>query len=210
MDNIDLKKWWAETHGNTPQGRYNDVNIRDTLKMNHSKIITKVLSELKMNIFGYSIMLFVLIGLLIYALLYLDLKLSPNTLMLFSFIGLFFVIRIISKICRLYMMTKTTDNQSLKESILFFRRKLNKIRITDFLAYLIYFYTLAVWLATNYIRDIKGVQHLSWNNQVQLPVLMVVIILLTIPWLIKYQHHQSYKKIYSSINDSVHFLNETS
>ena len=75
MDKIDLKKLWSETH-NTQQNIHNEVNIRETIKMNHSKIISKVLSDLRLKIFGYSLMLIILIGLMIYALLYLDLKVS--------------------------------------------------------------------------------------------------------------------------------------
>lgn len=207
MDKIDLKKLWSETH-NTQQNIHNEVNIRETIKMNHSKIISKVLSDLRLKIFGYSLMLIILIGLMIYALLYLDLKLSANTLILFSFVGLFFVIKILSIIHRFWIMTKTADNLSLKESILFFRRKLNRIKIIDFLTYLIYFYTLVIWLIYNYISDIRGVKILSWNNQIQVLVIIAIVLLLSIPWLIKYQHNQSYKKIYANLNDSANFLND--
>jgi|AGTN01.2.fsa_nt_gi hypothetical protein len=208
MDKIDLKKLWSETHAKTQQTIHDDVNIRKTLKMNHSKIISKVLSDLKLKIFGYSLMLIILTSLMVYALVYLNLKLSANTLILFSFIGLFFIIKIISIINRWLIMTKTINNLSVKESILFFRKKLNRIKIIDFLSYLIYFYTLAICLIYNYINDIGGVKNLSWDNEIQTLVLIAVIILLSIPWLIKYQHNQSYKKLYSNLNDSVNFLND--
>ena len=176
--------------------------------MNHSKTIAKVLSDLKLKIFGYSLMLIILISLMVYAWVYLDLKLSANTLILFSFIGLFFIIKIISIINRLLTMTKTTNNLSVKESILLFRKKLNRIKVIDFLSYLIYFYTLAIWLIYNYINDIGGVNNLSWDNEIQTLVLIAIIILLSIPWLIKYQHNQRYKKLYSNLNDSANFLND--
>jgi len=199
---------WSETHTKTQQNIHDDVNIRKTLKMNHSKTIAKVLSDLKLKIFGYSLMLIILISLMVYAWVYLDLKLSANTLILFSFIGLFFIIKIISIINRLLTMTKTTNNLSVKESILLFRKKLNRIKVIDFLSYLIYFYTLAIWLIYNYINDIGGVNNLSWDNEIQTLVLIAIIILLSIPWLIKYQHNQRYKKLYSNLNDSANFLND--
>jgi hypothetical protein len=105
-------------------------------------------------------------------------------------------------------MTKTTNNLSVKESILLFRKKLNRIKVIDFLSYLIYFYTLAIWLIYNYINDIGGVNNLSWDNEIQTLVLIAIIILLSIPWLIKYQHNQRYKKLYSNLNDSANFLND--
>jgi hypothetical protein len=208
MDKIDLKKLWSETHTKTQQSIHDELNIRKALKMNHSKIISKVLSDLKVKILGYSSILIIFIGLMMYALVYLGLNLSENTLILFSFVSLFFIIRITSIVNRLLIMTKTTNNLSVKESILFFRKKLNRIKLFDFLSYLIYFYTLTIFLIYNYIHDIKGVRNLSWGNEIQPLVMVAIIMLLSIPWLIKYQHNQSYKKLYSDLNDSINFLND--
>jgi membrane protein YdbS with pleckstrin-like domain len=205
MEAIDLKEMWTKAHSNSGHDK---INIEETLKMNHSKIITKVLSDMRLIISGYALMLATLIGLMIYALLYLNLKLSANTLILFSFIGLFFAIKIASTISRLWIMTRTTDNLSLKESTLFIQRKLKRIKTIDFLTYLIYFYALAVWLTHNYINDNAGVKNLSWGNQIQALVIIAIILLLVVPWLIKYQHHQNYKKIYSDLNESASYLNE--
>ena len=59
------------------------------------------------------------------------------------------------------------------------------------------------------IPDIWGVKNLSWSNKIlPLPLLgFLILILLFIPWFIKYQHNQRYKKIYSSLNDSARLLN---
>lgn len=209
MDKIDLKKLWSETHTITQQNIHDELNIRKTIKMNHSKIISKVLLELKLKIFGYSLMLFILISIMVYALVYLNLNLAITTIILFTFIGLFFLLKIVSIIHRLSVMTKTANNLSLKESILFFRKKLNRIKVIDFISYLIYFYTLTILLMYNYVNDIGGVKNLSWGNEIQILVLIAIFMLLLIPWLIKYQNNQRYKKIYSSLNDSDNFLNDT-
>lgn len=208
MDKIDLRKLWSETHTITQQNIHDEVNIRKTLKMNHSKIISKVLSELKLKIAGYSLLMLILISLMVYALVYLDLNLSDTTLILFTFIGLFFAQRIVSIITRLFVMTKTANNLSLKESVLFFRKKLNRIKVIDFISYLLYFYTLTILLIYNYINDIGGVKNLSWDNEIQTLVLIAILMLLSIPWLLKYQNNQRYKNIYSSLNDSANFLND--
>jgi hypothetical protein len=208
MDKIDLRKLWSETHTITQQNIHDEVNIRKTLKMNHSRIISKVLSELKLKIAGYSLLMIILISLMVYALVYLDLNLSDTTLILFTFIGLFFAQRIVSIITRLFVMTRTANNLSLKESVLFFRRKLNRIKVIDFISYLLYFYTLTILLIYNYINDIGGVKNLSRDNEIQTLVLIAILMLLSIPWLLKYQNNQRYKKIYSSLNDSANFLND--
>ena len=208
MDKIDLRKLWSETHTITQQNIHDEVNIRKTLKMNHSRIISKVLSELKLKIAGYSLLMIILISLMVYALVYLELNLSDTTLILFTFIGLFFAQRIVSIITRLFVMTKTANNLSLKESVLFFRKKLNRIKVIDFISYLLYFYTLTILLIYNYINDIGGVKNLSRDNEIQTLVLIAILMLLSIPWLLKYQNNQRYKKIYSSLNDSANFLND--
>jgi hypothetical protein len=209
MENIDLKELWSESHTHTIKDIYNEVDLRKTLKMNHSKIISKIIADLKLKILGYALVLLIFIGLMLYALVYLRLNLSANTLILFSFIGLFFIVRIISIVNRLLFMTKATNNLSIKESVLFFRKKLNRMKIIDFMSYLIYFYLLAFFSAHNYIKDINGVKNLSWDNPIQTLVLIAILILLSIPWLIKYQNNQHYKKLYSNLNESAKFLDET-
>jgi hypothetical protein len=129
-------------------------------------------------------------------------------MVLFSFIGLFFLIRTTSVINRFLVLTKTANGLTVKESVLLFRKKLKRIKIIDFASYLIYFYTLAIWSTCSYMKDIGGVKNLFWSNAFQVLMLVVIIILLVIPWLIKYQHNQSYKELYSSLNDSADFLNE--
>lgn len=208
MNKIDLKKLWSETHTITPGSVQDELNIRTTIKMNHSKIISKVLSELKFKIIGYSVMLIILISLMVYALAYLSLNLSVITLSLFTFIGLFFVLKIVSVLHRLFVMTETANNLSIKESILFFQKKLNRIKAIDFIAYLIYFYTLTILLIYNYVKDIGGIKNICIGNEIQILVLIAILMLLVIPWLIRYQNNQRYKKLNSSLNDSINFLND--
>ena len=207
MDTNDLKSMWHDAHCTNQEINFDKTNIEKSLTMNHSRIISKVLSDLRLKIFGYSLILIIFIGLMIYALVYLGLNLSANTLILFSFIGLFLIIRIISEFNRLLVLTNTPNSLSVKESVFFFRKKLNRIKIIDFLSYLLYFYALAILSTYSYIKDIGGVKNLSWGNAFQTLVLIAILILLLIPWLIKYQHIQRYKKLYSDLNESVRFLN---
>jgi hypothetical protein len=208
MDENDLKRKWQEAHSRNQEGIYDKMNIKKSLKMKHGRIISKVLTDMKLKIAGYSLILIILICLMIYALAYLGLNLSVNTVVLFSFIGLFFLIRTISEINRFSVLIKTANSLSVKESVLLFRKKLTRIKTFDFVSYLFYFYTLAIWSTCIYIKDMGGVKIFSWSNAFQVLMFVVISILLVIPWLIKYQHNQSYKELYSSLNDSVDFLNE--
>jgi hypothetical protein len=212
MDKNDLKKLWNDSHGLNEENIYDKVSIQKSLSMNHSKSISKVLSDVKLKINLYLSILIIYIGLMIYALVYLELSLSMNSIIPLSLVGVFFVIKTTSEIHRFNILTKTADNMSVKESLLFFRKKLDRIKITDFLAYLILFYLLAILIIINYLTDIIGIKNLSWSNGI-LPVpllIFLILILLFIPWFVKYQHNQRYKNLYSNLNKSASILNNES
>jgi hypothetical protein len=208
MNINDLKSMWHDAHNANQENGYDNVNIEKSIHLNHSKIISKVLSDLKLKMLGYIIVLLILTGLMIYALLYLHLHFTVNSLVLFSFIGLFFFIKIISEMNRMLFLTKTANNMSVKESILRLRKKLIRMKAIDFISYLVYFYALAIWSAFSYINDIGGIKNLYWGSAMQQLVMIVILMLLFIPWLIKYQTNQRYKKIVANLNDSVRLLSE--
>jgi len=208
MSKNDLKMFWQDANAIDQGDIYTNVDIRKTLKMNHCKAISKVLSDIKLKIFGYSLMLIIFVCLMAYALGYLGLNLSKNTLSLFAFVGLCMVIKTTSEIDRLLVMTDTSNNLSVKASIQYFQKKLIRVRRVDFISSIFYFHSFAIWSTYNYIKDIGGVQNLSWGNAFQVLLLVVILMLLLIPWLIKYQHNHRYKKLYSDLNDSKEFLFE--
>ena len=178
--------------------------------MNHSKSISKVLSDVKLKILLYLSVLIIFIGLMIYALVYLGLSLSMNSIIPLALVDIFLVIKTTSEIHRFKILTKTADNMSVKESLLFFRKKLDRIKITDFLTYLIFFYMSAILIIINYIADIKGIKNLSWSNEIlPVPLLgILILMLLLIPWFIKYQHNQRYKNLYANLNEGASILND--
>lgn len=210
MDKNDLKKLWHEAHVLNKDNIYDKVSIQKSLSMNHSKPISKVLSDVKLKILLYLSVLIIFIGLMIYALVYLGLSLSMNSIIPLALANIFLVIKTTSEIHRFKILTKTADNMTVKESLLFYRKKLDRIKTTDFLTYLIFFYLLAILIIINYLNDINGIKNLSWSNEV-LPVPLLVFLILMLlftPWFIKYQHNQRYKKIYSNLNESASILND--
>lgn len=211
MDKIDLKSMWHDVHITNQDNIYDNVSIEKSISMNHSKTISKVLSDVKLKILVYTMVLIIFIGLMLYAFVYLGLNLSVNSIFPLTLAGLFLLFITTSEIKRLFILTKTADNMSVKESLLFFRKKLNRIKAIDFLTYLIFFYLSAIGITYCYIKDIGGVKNLSWSNNIlPLPLLIIfILILLFIPWLVKYQHNQNYKNLYSNLNDSTNHLNDT-
>ena len=210
MDKNDLKKLWNDAHVLNKENIYDKVSIQKSLSMNHSKSISKVLSDVKLKILLYLSVLIIFICLMIYALVYLGLSLSMNSIIPLALVDIFLVIKTTSEIHRLKILTRTADNMSVKDSILFFRKKMNRIKTIDFLTYLIFFYLLAILITINYIIDIRGIKNLSWNNEIlPVPLLVILILmLLFIPWFIKYQHNQRYKSLYSNLNESAGILND--
>ena len=68
---------------------------------------------------------------------------------------------------------------------------------------------LAILIVTGYLKDIGGVRNLSLRNEI-LPVPLLgffILILLLIPWFIKYQHNKRYKNIYLNLSKSERILN---
>jgi hypothetical protein len=210
MDKNDLEKLWRDAHVLNKENIYDKVSIQKSLSMNHSKSISKVLLDIKLKILLYLSVLIIFIGLMIYALVYLRVSLSVNSIVPLALVNILLVIKTTSEIHRYNILTKTADNMSVKESLLFFRKKLDIIKITDFLTYLIFFYLSAILIIINYITDIRGIKNFSWSNEIlPVPVLgILILMLLFIPWFIKYQHNQRYKNLYSNLNESAGILDD--
>jgi len=85
----------------------------------------------------------------------------------------------------------------------------SRILTSDFLSYLVFLYLFAALIVYGYLTDIGGIKNLSWNNEIlPVPLLgIIILMLLIIPWFIKYQHNQRYRNIYSDLNKSASILN---
>jgi len=208
MENIDLKTMWRNANSTNQGDKSKDANIEEIIRMNHSKATAKVLSDIKLKIILYTALSAIDIGLLYYALVYLGLHLSLSSILPLVVVGIFFFIQTIIEINRLIVLTRNTDNLSVKESLLYFRKELYRIKTFDFLSYLILLYLSAIWIIRGYIRDIGGFQNLSWTNTIQFFILFLILMLFLIPWFIKYQNNQRYKKTDSDLRESTKLLND--
>jgi len=208
MENIDLKTMWRNANSTNQGDKSKDANIEEIIRMNHSKATAKVLSDIKLKIILYTALSAIDIGLLYYALVYLGLHLSLSSILPLVVVGIFFFIQTIIEINRLIVLTRNTDNLSVKESLLYFRKELYRIKTFDFLSYLILLYLSAIWIIRGYIRDIGGFQNLSGTNAMQFFILFLILMLFLIPWFIKYQNNQRYKKTDSDLRESTKLLND--
>jgi len=209
MDKTDLKSMWDNVHFTSQDVIYDKVSVEKATTMNHCKAISKILSDVKLKILVSTMILIIYIGLMVYAFVYLDLDLSVYSLVPLTLAGLFILAQTTSEFIRFLVLAKSADNMSIKESSLYFRKKLDRIKTIDFLSYLVFLYLFATLVLFGYLKDIGGVRNLSWSNEIlPVPLLGVfILMLLIIPWLIKYQHNQRYKNIYLNLNKSASILN---
>jgi len=210
MENIDLKRMWKNAHIQNQVKMGDGANIEEIIKMNHNKTIAKILSDIKLRILLYSLILSVFIGLMIYAFIYLGINFSIGSIIPFTLVGMFLLISTTMEINRFAVLTRNADNLPVEASQNYFRKKLNQMKTIDFLSYLILLYLLAIFVVRGYIQDIGGFKNLSGTNEFQPIILIFILILLLTPWFIKYQNNQRYKKIDSDLNNSTDQLNDES
>lgn len=201
MENIDLNRMWQNAHIQNKGKISEGINIEEIIKVNHCKTISKIMSDIKLRILLYSLLLCVFIGLMLYAVVYLGINFSIGSIVPFSLVGLFLLISTTMEINRFIVLTKNADNLPIRASQNYFRKKLNRINTIDFLSYLILLYLLAILIIRGYLQDIGGFKNLSGTNEFQPIILIFIIILLLTPWFIKYQNNQRYKKIDSDLDD---------
>jgi hypothetical protein len=208
MENIDIKRMWHEVHLKSQRSIGDNSNIEEILKMKHSKNIAKILTDIKLRIISSSALTAIDIGLMFYAFVYLGLHLSLSLILPLLVVGIFFFIQTTIEIDRLIVFTRNSDNLSVKESLVYFRRKLNQMKTIDFLSYLVLSYLLAILIIWSYIHDFGGLKNLSGPNAMQSFILFIILLLLLIPWFLKYQNNQHYRKIDSSLIESMKLLND--
>lgn len=212
MDENDLKSMWREAHYTISENNFSKVSIEKAMRLKHSKVISKILLDVKLKVLLNTLIFLIYVGLMIYAFVYLRLNLSVNSLVPLALVGIFLLVTATSEFVRLLVLTKTADNLSLKASLLIFYKKLKRIKTTDFILYMIFFYSSVIMIIFNYLTDIGGVKNLSWGTEiVPVPLLgILILMLLSVPWFIKYQNNQRYKKLFSNLKESVHQLNDQS
>ena len=206
MENDNLKSMWKEVHTENQENRSGLINIYKLKGMNHSQMMNKVIADVKWKIGGYCMGLVLLAGLMIYAFAYLKLNIPLVSVIPFIGSGLFFLIQTGTEIIRLHILTKSDENRSVKESLIYFRRRVSRMKAFDFLSYLIFFYLLSIGIIYLYLKDIGGVKNIPSGNEIQPFIFILLFLFLAIPWLMKYQNNLRYKKLFSDLNNSANYL----
>ena len=212
MDKNDLKSMWQDVHYTRSEINFSNESLEKALNLKHSKAISKSLMDVKLRVLIYALIFLIYVGLMVYAFVYLRLNLAITSLVPLGLVGIFLLVSNTSEFVRLLVLTQTADNLSLKDSTLSFYERLKRITKTDFIINIVFFYLSAIFIVFNYLTDVGDVKNLSRSNEiVPLPLLgILILMLLSVPWFIKYQNNQRYKKLFSSLRDSTYQLNDRS
>ena len=93
------------------------------------------------------------------------------------------------------ILISTGDTMSIKDSILFFQNKVNRMERIGFISNMCFFYMVAIGVSCVIIND-KGAINL-FNEMGMIPFLIILIILLlSVPWFIRYLYQRKYKKLF--------------
>lgn len=199
MEKNNLKLLWKEI--NAEKSFDNDKNIDEIIRMGHCKTITEILNNQKLKCLIYVCFFLIFLGLMFYAFGYLGLHLSFNSIAPLVLTGFFLFIKTIIECSRLWILVSRSDEYSLKESTLLFRKKLERIKMVDFFSSLIYCYGWIIAIISIFICDHKGLRDMS------VLIVILILLLLSIPWLIKYQHSRRYNNIYNNLKQSTDYFN---
>lgn len=198
MEKNDIELMWQKINLANESSR--EVEVEEIIKKNHSKIISKTLNIQKIKMQIYSYVLITYAGLIIYACVILKLNFSMQAVIPLLLTGLFLFIKTIFEINGFRLLQNTKSDIAIKESIISFRQKLNHVKMIEFISTLIYCYGWAIGITWVIINDFNGL------IKSLLPLLVfLILILLIIPWYIKYFHPQ-YQKLHMSLDKDIELL----
>ncbi len=198
MEKNDIKLMWQKI--NLADASSSEVDVEEIIKKSHSNIILKTLNLQKKKMLVYFSFLTVYASLMIYAFVILRLNLSIQSVIPLSLTGLFLFVKTIFEINGFQLLQSIKSDIAIKESIFSFKQKLNHVKMVEFISTLIYCYGWAIGIAWVVIND--------FNELIKnlLPLLIfLILILLIIPWYIKYFRPQ-YKNLYISLDKDIEFL----
>ena len=198
MEKEDIKLMWQKM--NLADTSSSEVNIKEIIKKSHSEIILKTLNMQKTKMLVYSSFLIIYTSLMVYAFIILKLNLSIQSVIPLSLTGLFLFTKTIFEINGFRLLQSTKSDIAIKESILSFKQKLNHVKMIEFIFTLIYCYGWAIGIIWVVINDFNGL-----IKSLQPLLIFLILILLIIPWYIKYFHPQ-YKNLYSSLDKDIESL----
>jgi len=207
MNQNDLKSMWNNLHVHCEEDFDYNINMEEIMRVKHSKVISKILFDQKLKVILFGVFFLGYMALMTYGFLYLAIHLSISAIIPLVVAGSYILFKTTSEIVRYIVLIKSADDMPLKESFLLFRKKLNRIKNIDLVSNLIFFYGSIFGLCYILSKDPLDFSYLLRGSVMPFFILLVLF-LLSIPWLIRYQHDQRYKRLYSNLKHAINFLTD--
>lgn len=202
MEKDDLKLLWKELHESNSY--IDEIDIKKTMNMKHSKRISDILSVRKKEMLIWSTVFIVFIILMVYAFIILKISFSFLSIFTFSFVGMFLFFKTTHSISTFIVLSRETGDISVSESLKSFHKMLKKIQLIDFIFNMVFFYSLAGIVIISFFKEKEILAELN----LLIPVIGIVLVLFFSPWLIKWVHNKRYKIFYSKLKDSMRDIEE--
>ena len=188
MEEYNLKEFWQEIHTET---EVKPVYVREVIRKKHCNVISQTIHRQKILICLYTCFLAMSVATSIW-----DMCIIGSASLSLWTASAFLLFLLLSSIGHYQLVIISADLYSIKDSGVMLRKRLRRRINIDFSIYLIFFYGTASRFIIQYFKDFEGLKELSFV------LILFVCILLTIPWLMRYQQKHRYRYYLNSLAKS--------
>ena len=188
MEEYNLKEFWQEIHTET---EVKPVYVREVIRKKHCSVISQTIHRQKILICLYTCFLAMSVATSIW-----DMCIIGSASLSLWTASAFLLFLLLSSIGHYQLLIRSADLYSIKDSGVMLRKRLRRRINIDFSIYLIFFYGTASRFIIQYFKDFEGLKELSFV------LILFVCILLTIPWLMRYQQKHRYRYYLNSLAKS--------
>lgn len=208
MKENDIKTIWMNVHKNNQVTMENPDAIKKLMHRTHSRVISKVMNEFRLRIVIYSISLLTIIGIMLYAFVFLKLSFPLSGILPLVIGSLFLAFMLISEIMRFIFLKSQDDNKSIKDITMDYRTKLKRIKLFDFYIILGLCYGIACLFTYGFLLDFRGFKTFSQLTELSGLLITFILLLLIVPWLMKSSINKRYSKFDISLKSTMDYLGD--
>lgn len=206
MKENELKNIWKNAHKKNQDVMENPETIKKLMQKSHCHIISKIMKEFKLRIVVYSISLLTILGIMLYAFVFLKLSFPLSGILPFVVGSLFLAFMLISEIIRFSFFKSQDDSKSIKDSTTNYITRLKRIKSFDFYLILALCYGIACLFAFGYLFNFGGMKDFSQSTELSGLLIAFVLLLLFVPWLMKSSINRRYSKFEVNLESTMDFL----
>lgn len=207
MEHYSFKAAWKKAH-QLNEYRNLEVDVLNAvITKSHCNIILKLIKDIKARILIYLFSIVTILGLMIYAFIFLKIQLSMAIGIPFLIVGLFLLFKLISEIVRFKILSNRNDELLIQEANIESSKKLKRIMRVDFLIVLSVFYLVGTLSILAYLFNFNELR--SWSQSINLSEVLIIFVLLLflIPWSIRTTINQKYSALNQKLKKSIDYYN---